>query len=383
MTARATWLKHAPLAAAAVGAAGVASAYASAGRERFWVNYVVWFLFLLTVGFGSLFLVALNWLVGARWSVPLRRASERMASLVLPAAPLAVLGLFALPVLYPWTFPEAAHRPALVFKSPWLNVPFFAGRAVAIAAIGALFYALFVGWSIRQDRTKDPLLSVRARRIAPLFIAVFAITITVIAFDWISSLAPEWYSDIFGVYLFAGTFLAGLSASSLAVIFLASRGRLAGVRSDHVYNLGALMFAFTVFWAYIAFAQYMLIWYADLPEEVIWYKQRLEGSWLAVVLALAALHFVVPFFVLLGRDQKSDHRTLGAASAVLLLAHFVDLYWMVFPALGREPAFGWPEASFALLFGGAGLWWARRSMSWGADMPVGDPLFEQGMEVHL
>jgi hypothetical protein len=212
---------------------------------------------------------------------------------------------------------------------------------------------------------------------------VFAITITVVAFDWISSLVPEWYSDIFGVYLFAGTFLAGLAASSLVAIFLLSRGRLPGVRPDHLYNLGGLMFAFTVFWSYIAFAQYMLIWYANLPEEVVWYKQRIEGPWLVVVLVLAAVHFVIPFFVLLGKDQKSDVRTLGAASICLLAAHLLDLYWMVFPAIAKTPIFGWPEASFALLFVGVGLWWVRRSMGWGTDVPVGDPLLAEGLEIHL
>jgi hypothetical protein len=375
--------KFAPSAMAAIGAAGVALAFFAASRERFWASYVVWFLFVLTVGIGALFLVALNWLVGARWSVPLRRATERVSSLVVLAAPLAAIGLFALPVLYPWTFPQAANNPAIVAKSAWLNVPFFAGRAIGCAALLVLFFALFVGGSVRQDRTKDPALSVRAKRLSAPFMFVFAITITVVAFDWISSLVPEWYSDIFGVYLFAGTFLAGLAASSLAAIFLLSRGRLPGVRPDHLYNLGGLMFAFTVFWSYIAFAQYMLIWYANLPEEVVWYKQRIEGPWLVVVLALAVVHFVIPFFVLLGKDQKSDVRTLGAASICLLAAHLLDLYWMVFPAIGAAPVFGWPEASFALLFVGVGLSWVRRSMGWGADVPVGDPLLHEGLEIHL
>jgi hypothetical protein len=375
--------KLAPSVMAAIGAAGVAAAFFAAGRERFWASYIVWFLFALTVGIGALFLVALNHLVGARWSVPLRRPTERVASLVVLAAPLAVIGLFALPVLYPWTLPEAAKKPTILAKSAWLNVPFFAGRAIGCAALLVLFFALLVGGSIRQDRTKDPALSVRAKRLSAPFMFVFAITITMVAFDWISSLVPEWYSDIFGVYLFAGTFLAGLAASSLAAIFLLSRGRLPGVRPDHLYNLGGLMFAFTVFWSYIAFAQYMLIWYANLPEEVFWYKQRIEGPWLLVVLVLAALHFVIPFFVLLGKDQKSDVRTLGAASICLLVAHLLDLYWMVFPAVGTAPIFGWPEASFALLFAGVGLWWVRRSMGWGTDVPVGDPLLSEGLEIHL
>ena len=136
--------------------------------------------------------------------------------------------------------------------------------------------------------------------------AIFGITITLVAFDWISSLEPEWYSDIFGVYIFAGTFLAGLAATTLAVLYLKSRGRLPAVGPDHMYNLGGFLFAFTVFWSYIGFAQYMLMWYANMPEEVFWYKDRLQGAWGPLLLALAVLHFLVPFFMLIPREAKSN-----------------------------------------------------------------------------
>jgi hypothetical protein len=367
----------------AVGGVGTAGAFLWADRQRFWANFLLWFLFLLTIGLGSLFTVALNRLVGARWSVPLRRAPERMASLVVLAAPLALLALFALRDLYPWTLPEAAHNPVLAAKSAWLNVPFFVVRVVVCVLLWLFFFALLVGGSLRQDKTRDPVHSVRAKWLAPLFMVVFALTITVVAFDWISSMDPEWYSDMFGVYLFVGTFLAGLAASTLAALFLRSRGRLPGVGTDHLYNLGGLMFAFTVFWAYIGFAQYMLIWYADMPEEVVWYQHRIEGPWLSVALVLALVHFLLPFCLLLARGAKGDPRTLAAVSVAMLGAHLIDLYWMVFPVLGKGLPLGWPELSFALLFLALGFGWVRRSMGWGADMPVGDPLLAEGLELHL
>jgi hypothetical protein len=367
----------------AVGAAGVAGTYFLEPPRRFWANFVLWFLYVLTIGLGALFTVALNRLVGARWSVPLRRAPERMASLVVVAAPLALLALFSLPALYPWTLPEAAHNPVLVAKAAWLNVPFFVGRVVGSVALWLLFFALMVGGSLRQDRTRDPGFAVRARRLSPVFMVVFALTVSIVSFDWISSMEPEWYSDMFGVYVFVGTFLSGLAASSLAALYLRARGRLPGVGPDHFYNLGGLMFAFTVFWAYIGFAQYMLIWYADLPEEVIWYQERTSGTWLWVALLLALGHFLLPFFLLLGRNAKGAPRMLGAVSLVVLVAHLVDLYWMVFPVLGGQLILGWPEASFALFFVGVGLVWVRHSMSWGDDLPVGDPLLAEGLEFHL
>ena len=213
--------------------------------------------------------------------------------------------------------------------------------------------------------------------------AIFALTITVVAFDWISSLEPEWYSDILGVYLFAGSFLAGLAATSLGVLYLTRRGRLEGLRPDHTYNLGAFLFAFTVFWSYIAFAQYMLMWYANMPEEIFWYKQRIEGGWLGVVLLLACVHFFVPFFALIPREKKGDFGRLGRVALLVLAAHLLDLYWMIFPVVGKSPVLGAPEISFFLCFVGLGLVWVGRAMARGEDMPVGDPFLREGLEFRL
>ena len=369
--------------AAVLGLAGVAAACFLAGWERFWANWILWFLFLLTTGLGCLFLVALEHTVGARWSIPLRRVPERLSGLVLLMAPVALLALFSLPVLYPWTHPEALKNPIIAGKAVWLNVPFFSLRVVLCFILWLVAYRIFVCGSIRQDRDRGPAFNLRARRFAPLFMAIFGITITLVAFDWISSMEPEWYSDIFGVYLFAGTFLAGLAATTLAVLYLKSHGRLTAVGPDHIYNLGGFLFAFTVFWSYIGFAQYMLMWYANMPEEVFWYKERLQGAWGLLLLALAILHFLVPFFILIPREAKNNPRLLLWVAVLMLFSHWLDLYWMIFPVLNSNPPFGWPEISFALLFLSAGLLWIRRSMKRGEDMPAGDPLLREGLEFRL
>jgi len=367
----------------AVGFLGVVAAYVGVRPERFWANWLLWFLYVLTVGLGCLFIVALEHLVGARWSVPIRRVPERLSSLVVFVIPVALAALLSLPVLYPWARPEAAGNPIIAGKAPWLNVPFFALRVIVCLALWAMSHRVLMGGSVKQDLTKDPMFSVRAGRFAPAFMAIFALTVTVVAFDWISSLEPEWYSDIFGIYIFAGAFLAGLAATSIAVVHLMERGRLPGVRPDHLYNLGGFMFAFTVFWSYIGFAQYMLMWYGNMPEEVFWYRQRIEGPWLSMVGFLALVHFVVPFFALIPRETKGDPRRLCQAAVLILLAHFLDLYWLIFPVVGDSPVFSWPEVSFALFFLGAALLWVRKSMSKGEDMPVGDPFLSEGLEFRL
>ena len=383
MRARAGGQARIPAVMAALGLAGLAATYMLAGPERFWANWLLWFLFLLTIGLGALFIVALEHLVAARWSVPVRRIPERLAGLVTLAAPLALIALLSLPVLYPWAKPGAAANPLVAAKAAWLNVPFFVARVVACLALWWISYRVLMAGSVRQDRTKDPAYNIRARRFAPAFMAIFAVTITIVAFDWVSSLEPEWYSDIFGVYVFAGAFLAGLAATVLAILHLQKRGRLEGVRPDHLYNLGGFLFAFTVFWSYIGFAQYMLMWYANMPEEVLWYKQRIEGPWMAVALLLAVVHFVIPFFALIPRDAKGDPGRLRWVAVLVLAAHLLDLYWLIFPSIVTSPLPSWPEASFALFFIGGGLLWARRAMSRGEDMPVGDPFLQEGLEFRL
>jgi hypothetical protein len=369
--------------AAVAGLAGVAATGPVAGWQRFWVNWIIWFLFVLTIGLGSLFIVALEHVVGARWSVPLRRVPERLSGLVVLMGPAALLALFALPILYPWTNAEALKNPVVGGKAAWLNVPFFVARVVACLGLWTLAYRVFVGGSMRQDGERNPGFNVRARRIAPLFMVIFGLTITILAFDWISSLEPEWYSDVLGVYVFAGTFLAGLAATTLAVLYLMARGKLPGVKRDHVYNLGGFLFAFVVFWSYIGFAQYLLMWYANMPEEVYWYKERLHGSWGALVLALAVLHFLVPFLVLVPRDAKSEPKRLLWIATAMLVAHWLDLYWMIFPVLRQGALFSWPELSFGAFFVATSLLWVRHTMTRGADMPIGDPFLREGLEFRL
>ena len=369
--------------AVALGALGAGATYAVAGPERFWANWILWFVLLFTLGLGSLFIVALEHLVNAKWSVPVRRIPERLATLLILAVPVGLIALGAVPVLYPGARPEAAHHPILAGKAFWLSLPFFSARTVVALALCLLGLWVLVGGSLKQDATKDPAFNFRARKFAPAFMAIFALVITLVAFDWLSGLTPEWYSDIFGVYVFAGAFLSGLAAAAIAVLHLQDKGRLEGVRRDHLYNLGGFLFAFTVFWSYIGFAQYMLMWYANLPDEVIWYKVRLEGAWRLVTLALAGLHFVLPFFALVTRDAKRDPKRLRRVAYLMLGAHVLDIYWLIFPVLGRRPHLSWPELSFALLFLGGILLWVRGAMQKGEDMPVGDPFLREGLEFRL
>jgi hypothetical protein len=213
----------------------------------------------------------------------------------------------------------------------------------------------------------------------------FAITITFSAIDWLMSLEPHWFSTIFGVYYFSGTVLAALAATTIAAVLLNENGYLVkGLKTDHYYSLGALLFAFTNFWAYIAFSQFLLIWYANLPEETFWLLQRWEGSWVYFSIGLIIVHFVIPYFGLLSQPSKMDPKRLVVMSGVILFAHLYDIYWMAMPTFSKEGVvFGWMEFGFPLFAAGL-IIIVFVLVSRGKNLvPVGDPKLKRGIDFRL
>jgi hypothetical protein len=290
--------------------------------------------------------------------------------------------LLGLRDLYPWAVPGAAEHDALLrWKAPYLNVPFFLIRAAIYFGSWSFIAFLYYRGSQSQDATGDPAVSTRLRRFAGPAIVVLALTQTFASIDWIMSLTPHWYSTMYGVYFFAGAFVGFIALLSVVAPAMRRAGLLEFVITpEHLHDIGKLLFAFMAFWAYIAFSQFLLIWYANLPEETIWYKVRLEGSWEAISLLLMAGHFGVPFFYLMGRDVKRRGWTLAIGGAWLLAMHFVDIYWLVMPALhpeGIRPSA--LDAAAFLAVGGcfvaAAGWLMRRQ----ALVPVGDPRLAESL----
>jgi len=290
--------------------------------------------------------------------------------------------LFGLHALYSWTVPGAAEQDALLhWKSPYLNVPFFLIRAGLFFLIWSVIALTYYRGSRGQDATGDPAVSARLRRFAGPALIVLALTQSFAAIDWIMSLTPHWYSTIFGVYFFAGSFVGFIALLSVVSVAMRGAGLLDTlISAEHLHDVGKFLFAFTAFWAYIGFSQFFLIWYGNLPEETIWYKARMEGSWLTVSLLLMAGHFVAPFLYLMGRTVKRKGTTLAIGGAWLLFMHFVDLYWQVMPTLhpeGLRPSVLDVAAFMAVggCFLAAAGWLIRRQ----ALVPVRDPRLAESL----
>jgi len=351
-------------------------------------SYLVAFMFLLSIGIGSLFLVALEYIAGADWSVPFRRISEFLASSLPVLIVLAVPLILSSHSLFHWTHTEAVNEdPMLKSKSPYLNTSFFIIRVVVIFGLWSLFYYLLTRNSRVQDTNGDQKLTKKNIVLSGIFMPLFAITISIAAIDWLMSLEPHWYSTIFGVYFFSGSVWASLAALTLIVIYLKDRGYLSPrLNNDHYYSLGTLLFAFTSFWGYIAFSQYMLIWYANLPEENFWFLNRWTGGWEYFSIVLILAHFIIPFGALLSYPAKTNPRRLKFMSVWILVVHYFDLYWLAMPNLeinGTGYSFSWTDFVFPIGIVGLIILIFNYNAKKYNLIPVRDPKLQRGLDFTL
>jgi hypothetical protein len=343
---------------------------------QFYYSWLVAFMFWASIGIGALFFTMLHHLVGARWSIVLRRISESIAWVLPFMVVFFIPVLLGLHDLYHWSHSDIVAEDSLLqSKSSYLNVPFFIIRAVIYFGVWFILAMLLNKFSIQQDNQHSPELLTKMRRLSAGGMILFAATVTFSAFDWLMSLDAHWYSTIFGVYIFSGALVGILCFLTLIALYLRNRNILSdAITIEHYHDLGKLTFAFTVFWAYMAFSQYFLIWYANIPEETIWFLHRWEGSWKAVSLLLVFGHFIVPFFILITRSAKRNLAILKILVGWLFFMHFVDLHWIVLPTLHHHGlGISWIDITTIFGIGGIFCWLFWRKLSSRPLVPVGDP----------
>ena len=297
MCIRDRWNRFPVIGAACAVLGAAACAMLGAGNpKQFFFSWLVSFLFFLSLALGGLFFVLIQYAAQGGWGIVLRRIGETVFATLPVMAALFVPVLLGLHDLYEWSHAEAVQNDALLqWKSPFLNVPFFLTRAAIYFLLWSGIAVMYYRGSSSQDAAGNHAVAARLRRLAGPALIVLALTQTLASIDWIMSLTPHWYSTMFGVYFFAGSFVGFIALLSVVSVALRRAGLLDTViNAEHLHDVGKFLFAFTAFWAYIAFSQFFLMWYGNLPEETIWFKVRMDGSWMKVSILLLAGHFVAP-----------------------------------------------------------------------------------------
>jgi hypothetical protein len=336
------FIKAAAVAVIALGIAAVLGMMKGDGFKRFSYSYLTAFMWVLAIMAGGVFWVTLQNLVGAKWSVVVRRVGELFATnapvIGLLSLPIVVPVLLGNPVLYKWADHALVHNDHLLHhKAGYLNPTFFAIRVVIYFGFWTWLSYFFYKRSLAQDVKADPNVVGTMKRAAGPSMIVFALCVTFAAIDFAMSLDPYWFSTMFGVYYFASCQLGVHSAMALTLMWFQGQGRLTkSVTLEHYHDIGKMMFAFTVFWAYSGFSQFMLIWYANIPEETAWFKERFAGDWGTVSWILLFGHFVIPFFGLLSRHVKRNKKALGFWAVWILAVIYIDMYWLIIPNLKTE-----------------------------------------------
>jgi hypothetical protein len=345
------------LGAGAVGLA-LSALGAFATPDQFLRSYLVAFLFLIGIALGCLAILMISYVTGGAWGAVTRRVLES-GTRTLPFLAIAFLPIaIGLGELYAWARPETvAHDPLLQMKHIYLNRPFFLGRAVFYFTAWLLVAHFLNRWSVEMDETHDP--APGQRRLEQLSrggIVLLGLTMTFASVDWMMSLEPHWFSTIYGILFIGGSVLTAMAVVIPVTALLVEEPSFAAiVTPTQFHDLGKLLLAFVMLWAYFGFSQFLITWSGNLPDEIPWYVSRLRGGWEWVALAIVVFHFALPFVVLLSRDVKRRPRALGLLALALVALRFVDLFWMVAPAF--HPAqlmVHWLDA--AALLGLGGLW---------------------------
>ena len=377
------------VAAIVVGGASLAWAFSRGDAQLAWSAYLIGVFFALGLGVFGVAWLAILYLARGDWSVTIRRIPEAMTAWLLPGGVLAMAVGLGAHSLYHWSHAEVvANDELLTHKAPFLNMTMFTVLVGASLLLWVVFAALLVGTSRRQDREGGIGPSLRNRALSALFLVVFALTISIVSFYFLLSLDAHWFSTMFAVLVFTDVVQTGTAFVAVVAGLLVMAGKLEGFLNEHhLHSLGKMVFASTGFWAYIYFCQHMLIWYANIPEETIYFIRRSDNGWLPYLLLLPALKFVVPFLLLVPRDAKRSPRKLVPVAALILFAQFWELYVMVAPAMGHgaEAAHAHvPLVELAVTLGFLGLFtlvfgW---SLARHDPVPLKDPALMACLEYH-
>jgi len=340
---------------------GLCALGAVSSPTQFFRSYLIAFIFWLGIGIGSLAILMIYHITGGAWGAVTRRVLESgtrtlplMALLFLPV-------LLGMHTLYEWTHPEVvAHDPILLHKAVYLNVPFFVARAALYFTVWLLLVYFLNRWSLQQDASLDPRPGQRLELLSRGGLLLVGLTMSFASIDWMMSLEPHWFSTIYGILVMGGQVVSAMAFVIPVAAVLAAEpdGPLAhAISAEQFHDLGKLLLAFVMLWTYFMLSQFLIIWAGNLPEEIPWYLKRLQGGWQVLGIGLVLGHFVLPFVVLLSRDVKRNPRRLAILASCIIVARFVDVFWLINPAFNAGGlTVHWLDAMALIGIGGIWLW---------------------------
>jgi hypothetical protein len=353
-------------------------------RGPFLESYLVAYLFWLGLALGCLAIVMMYHLTGGRWGAVIRRILESGMH-TLPCMALLFLPLLVgIRQLYPWTMPGAVNDSTLQHQRAYLNIPFFVVRALFYFAVWNVLAYFLERWSEEQDRTGSPELMRRFQLLSGPGLLAYGITMTFASIDWAMSLDAHWYSTIYGMIFLVAQALSAFAFVIPVLALFVRRKLLVGIVSaNHFHDLGNLMLTFVMLWAYFSFSQFLIIWAGDLSDEIPWYLRRTQQGWQWIAIGLAAVHFFLPFLMLLSRRIKRSMTILSWIAIGVLTMTFVDLYWLIAPALsGIGVRFHWSMIVAAAGIGGIWLAIFADGLHRHAPIPLQDPNLSPYPEVY-
>jgi hypothetical protein len=359
-----------------IGLAATAFGYVS-NQEQFFRSYLISFTFWLSLSIGCLGILMLHHLVGGRWGFTIRRfleAGSRTFILMLILFLPLLLGLHS---LYVWTHADVVAADELLqHKAFYLNVPFFTIRAFVYFAIWILLSFLLSSWSRAQDNSKETHYTRRMQLISGPGMVVLFLTGTLAIIDWVMSLEPHWYSTMYGIIYIVGGGLFTWAFMILVSTNLANREPFNHIMTNQTQkDLGTFMLACVMLWAYTSFSQFLIIWSGNLPEEVTWYMNRLDGGWLDIGVLLIAFHFALPFVLLVSSRLKARTKILVTIALGLIVMRYVDIYWITAPAF-HHAHFSWMDLSAPVGIGGIWVAFFFSQLKTRSLIALNDPRFE-------
>ncbi len=349
--------------------------------DRIWPNFLIAEVYLIGLGLGAGFFIAIQYVSNAAWGTAYRRIPEAMLSILPHALGGLLLLAFGVHTLYEWSHESVVmHDPVLQEKAGWLNVPFFFGRLLFYFAGWIYFSRKMVRHSLQQDEDDDPKHTRKNVTNSAIFILFGTFTFCFASFDLLMSLQPHWYSTVFGLLTLSSLFLNAVAAITIVAILVRRLGFDHLITEDHLKDLGILLMSFSVFWVYMWVSQHLLIWYSNIPEETSYYMFRHFGGWGSLSFLNVVLNWFIPFAVLMPRATKRNEKLLLQVSVVLVVGHWLDLYIMVMPVtFGESPAFGLWE--IGLMTGALALFafTTFRTLEKRQPVPVNDPYLVESL----